>query len=320
MRLPSRKSGGPRTMVTPRDVELLLSLFRHRHLSVPQIERLHFPSMQTASRRLRLLRDAGYLSLFHAPGIPDRIAFLTRKGVEVVGEHLDAPVAELGMSRARLQPKDYYFLRHHLAVADFRIALTKACEARPDVRLLGFFADHVVERTDRGGLRRFTRDLAAGAARPGEKVVQTPDGVFALACGDAAALFFLEVDRGTETVSDRERGFARTLGFYLHYIAGGGYSRYQDVFGVKTPFTAVRVLVATSSRRRLDTIRSVGAALGFQPARALRLIWLTEIAAVTEKTIFDQIWVSLDPVDPARYRIAPEHDHTRSDEGALTHD
>ncbi len=293
-------------MVTQRDLELLLSLYQNRLLSLPQIERLHFPSAQTAARRLRLLSRAGYVSLFRGPGLPDRIACLAAHGVDQLAALFKVPAAELGRSRARVRPKDHFFLRHALAISDFRIALEAAASARPDTFVRGFYADHVVERTDSGGFKRFTRDLAAGAA--GEPVGHTPDGVFALSCGAASALFFLEIDRGTETVSDREHGVAKILRFYLSYLGSGGYHRYESVFQVSEPFAAIRVLVATSSARRLETIRKVGASLGFEPRRALQFIWLAEISAVTEQTIFDQIWVPLDPAATGRFGIVPRRD------------
>lgn len=302
-----------RIVITRRDLELLLSLFQYRFLSLPQVERLHFPSAQTAARRLRLLARAGLVTVVRMPGITDRIASLTGPGIDQLSAMLKVPAAELGRSRARFRPKDHLFLRHALAVSDFRIALEAAASARPDTFVRGFYADHVVERTDSGGFTRFTRDLAAGVAGPGATVGHTPDGVFALTCGTASALFFLEVDRGTETVSDRERGVAKILRFYLSYIGSGGYRRYENVFQVSDPFAAVRVLVATSSARRLQTIRKVGASLGFEPRLALQFIWLTEIRSVTEHTIFDQIWVPLDPAVKTTFGIIPKRDPSSSD-------
>lgn len=310
---PLAESRARRIVVTARDVEVLLSLFKYRYLTLSQLERLHFVSAQTAARRLRLLAGAGYVSLFRSPAVTDRVVLLARGGLRLVAERLAIPPAGLERSRARFQPKDHLFLRHALAIADFRIALTTACARREDVHFLGFLADHVVERTDRGRISRFTRDCAADITRRGDQVAHTPDGVFALECGGVSALGFLEIDRGTETVSDRERGVAKILRFYLNYLAGGGFSRYQEVFGVTGPFAAVRVLIATTSKRRIESIRSVGASLGFEPRRALQFIWLTEIGSVNEHSVFDQIWVPLDPAVNGRFGILPKRDPSSSD-------
>jgi len=245
---------------------------------------------------------------------------ISQKGLDLVAQRTDASDTEIPTSVARTHPKDHYFLRHALVLTDFRIALDLACDRRPDIELLGFFGDHVVERSKQGALRNLTRDAAANAARLGAKVSHIPDGVFALRRGDISALFFLEIDRGTESVSNRERGFAKTLTFYLNFLVGGGYERYETEFGTKTPFRTVRILVLTSSHRRLESIQSAGASLKFDPARALRFIWLAEIGTVTDQTIFSLPWVSLDPEDKNAYRIMNEADRTVLAEGALAHD
>ena len=290
-----------RTVLTVRDTELLLSLYKYRLLSVAQVERLFFPSTQTARRRIRILAADGYVSTFRAPGVPDRIAHLAPRGLAVVAVSMGASAADLGS--ARTQPKDHYFLRHALAATDFRIAVALACSRHPDVSLRGFLDDRVVEKTERGLLRRYLRDVTADIRAPEVKVGHTPDGVFALAHCDSTALFFVEVDRGTESVANHEHGFAKTLRFYLNYLVGGGYTRYEQEFGVMSPFSTVRVLVLTSSRRRLENIRSVGAGLRFEPARALSFIWLAELGAVTTETVFSTPWVSLDPGYTNTYRI-----------------
>ena len=46
---------GREGVVTARDLDVLRDLYKYRYLSVSQIQRLHFPSLQTAYRRLRAL-------------------------------------------------------------------------------------------------------------------------------------------------------------------------------------------------------------------------------------------------------------------------
>jgi len=303
--------------VTERDRQLLVAIHQYRFLSLAQVQRLFFPSAQTTNRRVRILAAADLVAVFRPAGFPERIVSLKKKGLAVVAKAHGLPAGALGSSPSRTRPKDYYFLRHFLDVADFRIDLTRAVAARPDLTLLGFVADHIVERTDQGGFRRLTRDLVCDLSRGGETVGHTPDGVFALRRGADAALFFLEVDRGTESVTHPERGFVKCIRFYLSFLATGGFRRYGDLFGVPG-FKAVRVLVATSSHARLEHIRAAGAALQFRPADALGLIWLAESTAITAETIVSAIWVSLDPADAKTYRIAGSPEPVP--EGALIRD
>lgn len=304
---PGASTAPRRVVLTERDVELLLSMYRYRYLSMSQVERLHFPSAQTATRRVRLLEKAGYLATFRVPGVPERVVRLADQGAEAVGEALEVGVDELGWKGVSDAPKDYYFLRHFLAAGDFRISLARAAEREPGVDLLGFLPEHVGVRTRKGGLQKYIRDVVADIERPRGSVTHTPDGVFALQKNGSAALFFLEVDRGTENLKHRERGFAKTLRFYLSYLVGEGYQRYQDDFRLEKPFRAFRVLIVTTSVKRLENIRKVGTALPVRPAHAKRFLWLAPEVAVAEETIFSPIWVSLDAEDRSRYAIAGSH-------------
>jgi hypothetical protein len=294
------KSNG--TVLTERDVALLVSLYRYRYLSLPQVERLHFASEQTAGRRVRRLRAAGVVDDFRVPGVDERLVRLTPQGLALVAEHLRVTIDDLGDVPTRTRPKDYYFVRHFLATSDFRIALTEACEKRGDTTLLGFLPEHLGVRTE-GGVQKYLRDVIADATRPGAHVTHTPDAVFALERAGRSALFFLEIDRGTEGISDPERGFAKTLRFYLNYLKTAGYQRYQTDFRVTEPFAAFRVLVVTSSEKRLENIRAVGGAMRFEPVSAKRFIWLAESAALTAGALLGPLWRSLDPTDERRYAI-----------------
>lgn len=289
-------------ILTERDVALLVSLYKFRYLSLGQVERLHFASGQTAGRRVRRLRTAGVVDDFRVPGVDERLVRLTPQGLALVAEHLGVSVGDLGDMPTRTRPKDYYFVRHFLAASDFRITLTEACATRADTTLLGFLPEHLGVRTD-GGVQKYLRDVIADVTRPGAKITHTPDAVFALERIGRSALFFLEIDRGTEGISDPERGFAKTLRFYLNYLASGGYQRYQADFGVGEPFTAFRVLVVTSAGKRLENIRAVGGVLRFEPASAKRFIWLAESGDVSTDTLLGPMWRSLDPNDERRYAI-----------------
>jgi hypothetical protein len=290
-------------MLTERDHELLVSVYKYRYLSTSQVQELHFPSAQTATRRLRMLTAAGYLSTFHALGVEERLVTLSEQGARAVAEFLLVPFDELGWSLHRQEPKDYLFLKHFLAASDFRIALTKACVVHRDLQLLGFIPEHLSEKPPKGGVQKYIRDVVSDITPPRAKIVHTPDGVFALARAGKAALFFLEIDRGTEVLSDGERGFLKTIRFYLNYLLAGGFQRYQQDFDVAEPFKAFRVLVLTSSAKRLQNMRTLCGQLAFEPAHAKRFLWLATQDAPDTATPLERSWVSLDPEDDLSYTI-----------------
>lgn len=292
-------------ILTERDHELLVSLLKYRYLSTSQVQRLHFPSEQTAARRLRLLETAGFVTTFKTVANSDRLATLARRGAEIVAEHLGTPIEALGWDGRREQPKDYQFLKHFLAAADFRITLTQACAIRPELRLLGFIPEHVVDGAAGGDLKKHIRDVSTDAMDPRQKIFHAPDGVFALQRGEAGALFFLEIDRGTEVLSNPARGVLKIVRFYLSSLVSGSYQRYQTEFGVAQPFKAFRTLLVVSSAERLQNIRQICGTCTFSPEHAKRFLWLTTDDALADGSLLSRVWASLDPSDTRNYKIVP---------------
>jgi hypothetical protein len=233
--------------------------------------------------------------------MPDRFMGITEAGAKVVKDGLGHEVRV----PPRRKPSDAYFLRHFGALNDIKIAVELACETS-DVRLIRFIPEYEGE-LGRDGLPR--KQLQDTTNVEGVAVSHTPDGVFALERGGRAALFFVEVDRGTETLSDGERGVLKMLRFYLAYLVDEGYQRYATLLSVPR-FKAFRVLVTTTSEARLQNMRSLGGEIPFEPAHAKRFIWLATQESVTEQTILGPVWRALEPTDGIVYSIAPDQDST----------
>lgn len=287
--------------LTQRDTEVCLDIYKYRYLSVSQIELLHFPSRQTAYRRLRALKETNYLKSFRVANVDEHIYHLDKKGAEVVAGELGVEVVDLKWHRATRAPKDYYFMRHFLKVNDFRIALTLACK-NSDIDLLGFIPEYYGEKTDRSGIVKYIKDFVLDIKDQARKIYHTPDAVFALEKDKKAALFFLEIDRGTETLTNPEKGFLKCIDFYLNYWNSGKYHRYEADFRCE-PFRAFRTLIVTTSETRLQNMRQVVSGLAFSPNLAKRFIWLTTDDKIGPETTFDSIWQSADIEDENPYKI-----------------
>jgi hypothetical protein len=287
--------------LTSRDVSLLLDVYKYRYLSVSQIERLHFPSKWMTYRRLQALTTLKCLKAFSPPNIPERIFYLDSEGAEIVAGELHVDVSDLQWYRYSKTPKDYFFIKHFLAINDFRILLTHACRISP-MRLLGFIPEYVGEKTSQGNVKKYIRDNVCDIANNALQYSHTPDAVFALEKDGNAALFFAEIDRGTEIVSDPEKGFLKCILFYLNYWTSGKYTRYQEDFGGKS-FKTFRTLVITTSQARLEHMREAVTKMPFSHSNAKRFIWGTTEAKATALTFFDPIWCSLDTADRSVYKI-----------------
>jgi len=283
-----------------RDAQILLTLYKYRFLSISQIKRLFFPSLQTAYRRMRILRQASFASSFSVPNIDESIFSVAKEGMISVAGSLGVEIEDLKWSDTRTKPKDYYFMRHFLAINDFRISLTLACDAS-QIRLLGFIPDYYGEKTERGGVSKYIKDVVCDIESDLEEVSHTPDGVFALEKEGKQALFFLEIDRGTEVVSNTKKGVLKSLRFYLNYLLEGKYQRYGKDFGVES-FKGFRSLYVTTSDTRVQNIRQATEVLNIEQ-KAKHFHWICTFEKLNEQTIFEPIWVSIDPHDSQRYRI-----------------
>lgn len=287
-------------VLTERDSNLILDIHKYRYLSVSQIQRLHYPSRQVAYRRLRALTGLGYLKGFLAPQVEQHLYYLGKSGAEWVAAHLQVAITDLGFNRTARPPENPLFIRHFLGINDFRISLALACQ-NAALSLRGFIPEYVGEKALEGNLKKYIRDVVCDVTSPAEKISHTPDATFALEKNGTCALFFLEIDRGTEVVSNPQKGVLKSIQFYLSYLASGQYQRYQEDFQC-SPFNAFRVLYVTSSQERINNIRRAATEfLGEE--RALKLLWFTEQQNITPTTLLTPIWRSANASDNSLYRI-----------------
>jgi hypothetical protein len=301
---PMSSTNGSRQFLplTSRDLAVMVDVYRHRYLSVSQVKQLHFPSLQTTYRRLRALTSSGHLAGFLVPGIPEHIYFLKKPGAEEVAAHLGVPVPALAWAERHRQPKDYYFLRHFLKINDFWITLRQQAASSGAIEIAGFLPEYMGRQRDDGSVAKYIRDVVIDKAHPGNSLPHTPDAVFALMKGGSPALFFLEIDRGTEVISDPDKGVLKALRFYAEYLLTAKYQRYAQDFSCGE-FKGFRALFVTTSPVRVQNIRQELAGVALGSEKVARFIWLTDEDRLRSSGIFAPIWVSAAAQDQAQYRI-----------------
>jgi hypothetical protein len=287
--------------VTSRDIAIIMDVYKYRYLSLSQIQQLHFPSLRTVQRRLKALTTLGYIKAFRAPSISERIFYLDKKGADIVATELHVAVEDLQWYRYTKAPKDYHFLKHFLAINDFRILITRACLYN-SIQLIGFIPEYMGEKTQTGDVKKYIRDRVCDVKNQTIEYSHTPDAVFALGKNDSAALFFLEIDRGIEVISDPQKGLLKAVIFYLNYWVDGKYQHYSSDFANK-PFKAFRSLFIVPSSERLQHLREEVTKLPFPKPEAKRFLWATTSGKVTTQTLFEPIWLSLDIHDGAFHKI-----------------
>jgi Replication-relaxation len=284
--------------LTMRDTAVILDVHKYRYLTATQIEKLHFPSMQMAWRRLHVLTTLGFLKAFTTPNINERIFYLDKQGAEIVAGELHVEVQYLTPGKI---PKDYYFLKHFLAINDFRILITKACQ-QSEINLLGFIPEYIGEKTKEGYVKKYIRDKVSDLMPSvNREYSHTPDAVFSLEKDGKPALFFLEIDRGSEIVGDPEKGFLKCIVFYQHYWSEKKWIRYNEDF--EREFKTFRLLVVTTGNERLTHMREAVTRLPFPDSQVKRFLWGTIQGWLRVETVFDPLWQSMDATDLTPYKI-----------------
>jgi hypothetical protein len=278
--------------LTTRDIAVIMDVYKYRYLSTSQLKRLHFLSEKTTWRRLQILSKLGFIKPFTVPNIPEHIYYLDKKGAEIVSIELDVEIEELDWHRHTRQPKDYYFLRHFLSINDFQMLLNNACQ-KSNMTLVRFIPEYIGVQTKDGHVKKFIRDQVHGLSH-------TPDAVFSLRKDDKPALFFLEIDRGNEVVSDPERGLLKAVVFYLNYWTSSNWKQYEASLGGN--FKTFRTLIITTSKQRVQNLREATSNYPFE-SHPKRFLWATVESQVTEDWFFEPIWQSLEITDSNLYKI-----------------
>lgn len=231
----------PRLRITERDLEILQTVAAFRFVSGEQIERLIFTKGEKGERRstrcparLRKMFDNGLLGRvrwpFHAITLP-LVYYLEKDGADFLTLQLGIERGQMmTLTKAEKRPvisRSLLFLAHILAVNDFRIDVTLACE-RNGPELLKWLNEY-----------ELGRDYAEIEYKGRRRQAVQPDGYFAIKQGEEETHFFLELDMET---TPSKRWAPKVLGLYQYRYRG----KYTERFGTKS----LRVLCVTPSESR----------------------------------------------------------------------
>jgi len=226
-----------------RDRLLVETLDDYSLLTTEQIRYLLFPSMSRARKRLHLLWLHG---LVHRIERPTRLgegtkSYLFRPNAK--GRRLTGAKTARNGNGHKVPALSSLYAEHQIAVNRFRICLALAIEKAPGITLEIWKKD--------GQLRLKVAHRAPGKEGP---VTIIPDAYFSFKSGHSRYGYFLEVDRGTATISRLKR---KLLGYAAIFKSPHSFD----------PLIApgFRVLIVTSSARRrqsfLELVQGLGVAL-----------------------------------------------------------
>ena len=258
-----------------RDQDLILWVYHLRVARRDQLQRLIFPSKNTANARLRHLYEHGYLTrrrlpVEHGEGSSQYLYLLAGRGAQLVADRLGVDVAEIRWRRSQNHVSSM-FLEHTLMVNDLRIAVELASR-RNGHHLERWIPEDELKRSP----DRVRIEPERGLSR---RVAVVPDGYFCLSSNQRRAHFFLEADRATVP----NRRWAQKILAYLAYVRSGAYARR---YGTQ----CLRVLTVTTSEKRMrNLLRTTEKTSG--DGNGARMFWFTWLDQVTPETILQaRIW------------------------------
>ena len=272
--------------LTDRDLEILRKLNQYRYLRTGQIKLLVFPenvTLQSTRRRVRYLYHHKFINRIQPlirPGdnqTGETAYFLAQEGIKLLES-----VGETIIPYPHSDSRKHLFLHHALELSDFRIYLNQALDGHPKVELHRFVGDHELKShlKSKKGNDRFRLYQKLTHPVTNQDYHFHPDGLFILRgkgnLKDHQRLFFIEIDRGTESL-DRIRN--KVIGYNLFQKS----SSFQK-FG---KFDDFKVLIQTHSDKRARNMRE-----HLVDMHGSELIWITHRSVVNDATIAaEEIWL-----------------------------
>jgi hypothetical protein len=243
--------------LTKRDTELIQAIHRYRVLHRAHIEDLFFAGVHdegsSARRRLNLLYQHGYLERIprfispptNNPGPAYRLA---QRGAVFLAERTGIAMAEFnywGKSEDRdshIGSVGHSYLEHNLTLSDIRLWFEQqAQQAKCEIESWQDYFDlRASWKTERVAIK-----LTETA--PLEDIAIAPDGYVVLKTEKGRGYFFLEFDRGTETIGKQ---WKRKVMAYKEYLRCGKFHQRYQV----SEHTGFRVLTIATSMRRASNL------------------------------------------------------------------
>ena len=190
------------------DCNILECLAEHRILIVSQVAAVFHKSRQVIRRRLRDLEKGGFVEalgseLGRGRGRPESSLGLTERGIDVLKER---GLLGQDVPHEKALGDCLFAAGHQLLLNWFRVHLKEVERILPrlNIKVLAQNSPFLPEAQD-GRIFITDHSPVPGLGMKGVKF--TPDAVFATAdsVGGKTCLFFLEVDRGTETIASLKR-------------------------------------------------------------------------------------------------------------------
>ena len=260
----------------PRDEAILRGLLDSRLMTIKHAASLHFEgSYEAAKKRLQKLEGAGLIAKRARKVQDPAIYSMTRRGfLSLKDEGMLDPLLELGWAKLqdRLRVAEMT-LKHELAVMDVKAALSPALAKVDGAELVELSVN-----PERHAFR-VTEAISDAKKLVGfRSLLSKPDGfvhVKERACDGELVnqYFFLEVDRGTESL----RRLVKKARHYSQYYRNGGFAARHGCERRRFKLCPFRALMIFPSAERRNNVAEKLLAMK-SPVRTM--IWLTTMKEI----------------------------------------
>ena len=271
------------------DRRVLTALAEYRLLTISQIAAIQQKSLQVVRRRLSTLEKEGLVvfadgGFGQCRGRPERLVSLSTRGVALV--RAESPALRDVLDE-RIDTEGIRYVNHQLLANWFQIHMDHVVQVIPQltIRYLAPTSPFVGRDDDNRSLvfEHKTTDDRQGKARG-----FTPDAVFAItdSTQGKTLLFFLEVDRGTESVASPKRhprDIRQKLINYQDYFRNSRYKRYEKMW--ESSLNGFRLLFLANTRARLTALCKM-----VRDMPPSDFVWLTDQEQMFAAGLSAEIW------------------------------
>ena len=271
------------------DCKTLACTADHRMLTVTQLAAIFQKSRHVIRRRLCDLEKEGLVEVVgheygRGRGRPESSLGLTEQGMDLLREE---GLIDRTVPYDRVVADGIFCAGHQLLLNWFRIHVAQVERVLPrlTVKFLAHNSPYLPQGPD--GPVSIT-DCSPVPGRGIQEVKFAPDAVFATydSAESKTCLFFLEVDRGTETMASPKRAMTdirqKVISFQF-YFRSARYKRYEGIFDCS--LRGFRLLLLTHSPGRLTALCQL-----VQEMPPSDFVWLTECSRLFPDGVSARIW------------------------------
>lgn len=289
--------------ITEKAISGLYFIHKYRFLTIKQYGKITSLSRNVASDNLRSMERLNWIG--HIGNMPvagqgktPKTYYLKQKGYDAILEHSGRSEDDLGgFVRAHTGISWSPVMYHRLETVSVLIAMHLETHQTQDLRLIGTRLEYVRKRVG-GKLQSETTDTFQGHQSATVRIV--PDAAFAIANikTGGRALFFLELDRGTEPITATTRRNS-IMGKFQNYDTYLKSRKFRETYSRWGEFKNFSCLFVTPSDIRIQNVRE---ASGKLDPRCHPFYRLCSYEKASDAFYHDR-WQSRDPEDEATYGL-----------------